>query len=231
MPKAGRQYLTERKNMATEKKSEGKVIERLVKEYKAIVAGNESAIRAFIKSAHKAPSRDLEATLKEAQKSGTISAIRPAYANYFDLANTCLSIKGADSVSVYDFMKEVAVAQRVLRKEGALELVARISTWSDFVEKARKAEEVKKAKSTRTSKKANEAHKEASEAHKEAMKARATINGVIEFTLGALADLEGDALIIAPTHFEMAEALMKGLKTTLASSKALASKHPVTANA
>jgi len=37
----------------------GKVIASLVKDYQAIVSGNESAIRAFIGKAHKTPARDL----------------------------------------------------------------------------------------------------------------------------------------------------------------------------
>jgi hypothetical protein len=211
--------------MSAEKKA-GKVVEKLVKEYKAIIAGNESAIRAFIKSAHKTPSRDLEATLKEASKSGAISAIRPAYANYFDLANTCLSIDGADSVAVSDFMKIVALAQRTLKKEGALELVARVSTWSDFESKTRTAEKVKKSKNPPKNRKPKAS---ADSADSVPAEVRATINGVIEFALGALADLEGDALIIAPTHFEMASKLLGGLKASLASSKAIAGKHPVKA--
>ena len=129
----------------TAPKATGKVIASLVKDYQAIVSGNEVAIRSFIKKAHKTPSRDLEATLKEASKAGAISAIRPAYANYFGLANTCLSLKGADDVAVADFMKEVAVAQRTLKKEGALALVAQVTSWGEFSSATRKAEEVKKA--------------------------------------------------------------------------------------
>lgn len=126
-------------------KAPGKVIASLVKEYSAIIAGNESAIRGFIKKAHATPARDLEATLKEASKAGAISAIRPAYANYFGLANTCLSLKGADSVAVADFMKDVAVAQRTLKKEGALALVARVTSWGEFSHDTREAEKAKKA--------------------------------------------------------------------------------------
>lgn len=207
-----------------EAKQVGKVVEKLVKEYRAIIAGNESAIRAFIKSAHKTPARDLEATLKEASKAGAISAIRPAYANYFGLANTCLAIPGADSVAVADFMKVVAVAQRTLKKEGALGMVARVNSWKDFEAKTRDAESVKKAKSTRTRKpKAGKVEAPAG--------VSATINGLIEFALGALADMEGEALIIAPTHYEMASKLLSGLKGSLANSKAVAGKHPVKAKA
>lgn len=129
--------------MTTE--SKGKVIASLVKEYSAIIAGNETAIRGFIKKAHATPARDLEATLKEASKAGAISAIRPAYANYFKLANTCLSLKGADSVAVADFMKEVAIAQRTLKKDGALALVAGVTSWGEFSSATRKAEDAKKA--------------------------------------------------------------------------------------
>ena len=212
----------------TSEKNVGKVVEKLVKEYRAIIAGNESAIRAFIKSAHKTPARDLEATLKEASKSGAISAIRPAYANYFGLANTCLAIPGADSVAVADFMKVVAVAQRTLKKEGALALVARITSWSEFESKAREAEGVKKARSAGKSRKPKA---KATESEAVPASVSATINGLIEFALGALADMEGDALVIAPTHYEMASKLMSGLKASLANSKAVAGKHPVKAKA
>lgn len=122
---------------------EGKVIASLVKEYKAIVSGNEVAIRSFIKKAHKTPSRDLGATLTEASKSGAISAIRPAYANYFGLANTCLALAGSDSVAVADFMKVVAVSQRTLKKDGALALVAKVNSWDEFAIKTREAEAIK----------------------------------------------------------------------------------------
>lgn len=203
---------------AKEPKS-GKIIARLVAEYKAIISGNESAIRAFIKSAHKTPARDLEATLKEASKSGAISAIRPAYANYFDLANTCLAISGADSVSVSDFMKVVAVAQRTLRKEGALELVARVQTWEQFESMTRKAEETKKARSTR----AGKGKKAKAESEPELV----TADAVISFALGALKELDGDSALIR--NFDQLEALEKVIKTMKANSLAVARSHAVVA--
>lgn len=202
----------------------GKVVASLVKEYQAIIAGNESAIRSFIKKAHKTPARDLEATLKEASKSGAISAIRPAYANYFDLANTCLAISGAESVAVSDFMKVVAIAQRTLKKEGALSLVARVQNWVEFDEMTRKAEGAKKAgKAPRAGKKSGKVESNFADL--------VNINSVIEFALGQISEMEGDALLIAETHYEMAEKLWKGVKASLANSKAVKSAHPVKANA
>lgn len=217
-------YLTERENMS-EAKETGKVVERLVKEYRAIISGNESAIRAFIKSAHKTPARDLEATLKEASKSGAISAIRPAYANYFDLANTCLAIPGADKVAVYDFMKEVACCQRTLRKEGALELVARISNWDDFVVKTREAEKKKKDANNRGGKGKGKGKKSNAKTAKELV----TADAVIAFALGSLRELEGDNALI--TNFDQLEALEKVIKSMKANSLAVARSHPVKVNA
>ena len=191
----------------------GKVIASLVKDYQAIVSGNESAIRAFIAKAHKTPARDLEATLKEASKAGAISAIRPAYANYFGLANTALAIAGADKVAVADFMKTVAIAQRTLKKEGALALVAKVSTWADFEAKTREAEETKKALNPRKG--------EARKAGAVTVKG-ATADAVIAQALANLGELED----VTITDFEKAEYLIGALKTALASSKAISAKHP-----
>lgn len=191
----------------------GKVISSLVKEYQSIIAGNESAIRAFIVKAHKTPARDLEATLKEASKAGAISAIRPAYANYFGLANTALAIAGADKVAVADFMKTVAVAQRTLKKDGALALVAKVSSWSDFEAKTREAEAGKKA--------ANPRKGEARKAGAVTVKG-ATADAVIAQALANLGELED----VTITDFDKAEYLIGALKSALASSKSMKAKHP-----
>lgn len=200
--------------MATSTASTGKVIASLVKEYQGIIAGNESAIRAFIKKAHKTPARDLEATLKEASKAGAISAIRPAYANYFGLANTALEIAGADKVAVADFMKTVAVAQRTLKKEGALALVAKVTSWGEFEGATRKAEELKKAGKPKVERKSGAVSKSG-----------ATMDAVIKIALENMAELED----VTITDLAQAERLIGALKTAVASSKAVKAKHPVTA--
>lgn len=125
----------------------GKVIPAVLTQYKSLVEGQQSSIRAFIIKNANQPSRDLEATLKEGKKVGAISAIRPAYANYFGLAGIVLTgSKWAKEVEISDFMKEVAVCQRSAGKEGALGIVERSNSWDAFVKATRKAEELKASK-------------------------------------------------------------------------------------
>ena len=126
---------------------QGKVIPAVLKQYQGLVEGHQVAIRGFIIKNANQPSRDLNATLEEGKKSGAISAIRPAYANYFGLAGIVLTgSEWAKEVEVSDFMKEIAVCQRSAGKEGALGIVERSHSWADFVKATRKAEEVKASK-------------------------------------------------------------------------------------
>ena len=204
-------------------KASGKVIASLVKDYQAIVKGNESAIRAFIVKAHKSPARDLEATLKEASKAGAISAIRPAYANYFGLANTCLSLKGADSVAVADFMKEVAIAQRTLKKEGALALVARVTSWGEFAHMTREAEATKKANAPEGKGKKSKAP---------AIEGEIDANSIVSMAFGLWQELE-DVTLDSPEAIAQAEAFAKCLAQAVTFSKGELAKsmkaHPVSA--
>jgi len=201
----------------------GKVIASLVKDYQAIVKGNESAIRAFIVKAHKSPARDLEATLKEASKAGAISAIRPAYANYFGLANTCLSLKGADSVAVADFMKEVAIAQRTLKKEGALALVARVTSWGEFSSATREAEATKKA---------GKPEGKGKKSKKVAIEGEISANAIVSMAFGLWQELE-DVTLDSPEAIAQAEAFAKCLAQAVTFSKGELAKsmkaHPVSA--
>jgi hypothetical protein len=204
-------------------KVSGKVIASLVKDYSAIVSGNESAIRSFIKKAHATPARDLEATLKEASKVGAISAIRPAYANYFGLANTCLSLKGSDSVSVSDFMKDVAVAQRTLKKEGALALVARVTSWGEFSSAARKAEDAKKAGKPEGKGKKSKAAP---------IEGEVTANAIISMGFGLWQELE-DVTLDTPEAIAQGELFAQCIMKSVAFSKGELAKsmkaHPVSA--
>lgn len=206
-------------------KATGKVIASLVKDYQAIIAGNESAIRGFIKKAHKTPARDLEATLKEASKAGAISAIRPAYANYFGLANTALEIKGADSVAVADFMKVVAVAQRTLKKEGALALVAKVTDWAQFEDATRKAEELKKA---------GKPEGKGKKSKKAPIEGEITANSIVSMAFGLWQELE-DVTLDTPEAIAQAEAFSKCLAQAVTFSKGELAKskkaHPVSASA
>jgi len=136
---------TDKKMSATTK--QGKVIPAVLKQYQSLVEGQQSAIRAFIIKNANQPARDLNATLEEGKKSGAISAIRPAYANYFGFAGEVLQgSKWAQGVEVSEFMKEVAVCQRSAGAEGAREIAKRATSWAELVKATRKAEEVKKAK-------------------------------------------------------------------------------------
>lgn len=208
---------------ATTTKASGKVIASLVKEYGAIVKGNESAIRAFIVKAHKTPSRDLEATLKEASKVGAISAIRPAYANYFGLANTCLSLKGSDSVAVADFMKEVAIAQRTLKKEGALALVAKVTSWGEFSHATRQAEELKKANAPEGKGKKSKAP---------AIEGEITASAILSMAFGLWQELE-DVTLDTPEAIALGETFAKCVAQSVTYSKGELAKskkaHPVSA--
>lgn len=126
---------------------QGKVIASVLTQYRALVENQQEGIRAFIIKNAKVNQRDLGATLEEGKKSGAISAIRPAYANYFQFAGEVLeSAKWAKSVEVSDFMAEVAVCQRSAGAEGAREILKRSTSWADFSKATRKAEELKKAK-------------------------------------------------------------------------------------
>jgi hypothetical protein len=128
-------------------KQEGKVIASVLVQYKALVEGQQTAIRSFIIKNAKQPARDLLATLEEGKKAGAISAIRPAYANYFGLAGEVLSgSKWAQEVEVSEFMGMIAVCQRSAGAEGAREIVARVGSWDEFEKATRSAEDIKKAK-------------------------------------------------------------------------------------
>jgi len=207
----------------TAPKVQGKVIASLVKDYQAIVSGNESAIRAFIGKAHKTPARDLEATLKEASKAGAISAIRPAYANYFGLANTCLSLKGSDSVAVADFMKEVAIAQRTLKKEGALALVARVTSWGEFSIATRKAEAEKKA---------NAPEGKGKKSKKAPIEGEVTAFAILSMAVGLWQELE-DVTLDTPEAIALGETFAKCISQAVTFSKGELAKskadHPVSA--
>ena len=126
---------------------QGKVITSVLTQYRALVEGQQSAIRGFIIKNANQPARDLLATLEEGKKAGAISAIRPAYANYFSLAGEVLSSKAwSAGVEVSEFMSLIAVCQRSAGAEGAREIAKRSASWAEFEKATRKAEEVKKAK-------------------------------------------------------------------------------------
>lgn len=201
----------------------GKVIASLVKDYQAIVQGNEEGARAFIRKAHRTNSRDLLATLTEARKSGAVAGIKPAYALYFGLANTCLELSGAESVLVEDFMKVVAVSQRTLKKDGALALVARVSSWDDFEAKTREAEALKSAgKPEGKGKKGASAKAEG----------EITASSIVSMALGLLQELDEHTLD-TPEAIAQAEILGKLLASAVKFSKGELAKsksaHPVNA--
>jgi hypothetical protein len=126
---------------------QGKVITSVLTQYRALVEGQQSAIRGFIIKNANQPARDLLATLEEGKKAGAISAIRPAYANYFSFAGEVLSSKAwSAGVEVSEFMGLIAVCQRSAGAEGAREIAKRSASWAEFVKATRKAEEVKASK-------------------------------------------------------------------------------------
>ena len=142
--------------MAKDKKVEGKVIPAVLTQYKALIEGAQSAIRAFIIKNAKHNSRDLVATLTEGKKVGAISAIRPAYGNYFLFAGEVLATKWAQVVEVSALMAEVAVCQRSAGSEGAREILKRSDSFKAFSKFTRDAEKEKKAKRAPSTRKAKQ---------------------------------------------------------------------------
>jgi hypothetical protein len=189
----------------------GKVVSSLVKEYSTLVHSTDEGIRNWWRSAAKVSSvRDLAATIKKAQEFGEVRGIKPAYANNARLAVKAFDIKGADKVAVTDLMKVVEVAQRALKVEGALVLAGKVADFAEFEAKAKEAEGLRKAGKTPRAK-----------AEKVTTRG-ATMDAIIEKALADMGELED----VTIGDFDKAEYLIGALKSALASSKAVAVKHP-----
>jgi len=119
-------------------KQEGKVIASMLKDYQGLVAGTSALSYAFIKKHKAVVQRDIEATLKEGEKAGQVSGIRPTYSKQFSLAGYVLESKWAFPANVADFMKEVEVFHRAFGAKVAIEEASKVNTWADFVKAGRK---------------------------------------------------------------------------------------------
>jgi hypothetical protein len=211
---------------------QGKVIPAVLKQYQGLIEGQQSAIRAFIIKNANQPSRDLGATLEEGKKSGAISAIRPAYANYFSFAGEVLQgSKWAQSVEVSDFMKVLAVCQRSAGAEGAREIAKRATSWADFEKLTRKAEEVKASKrngGTRKSSKSAKTEKHEVEVMAGELVIPDTIAGVVTvgMSLKFFAKRLNNAqdISLSADEIELGEAVIKRLSAIVKVAKS--ANHP-----
>ena len=125
---------------ATPSKAEGKVIASMLKDYQGLVAGTSALSYAFIKKHKAVVQRDIEATLKEGEKAGQVSGIRPTYSKQFSLAGYVLENKWVFPANVADFMKEVEVFHRAFGAKVAIEEASKPKTWADFVKAGRTKE-------------------------------------------------------------------------------------------
>ena len=191
----------------------------LVKAYQALAESNDSGIRDWWRKAAKTPTRELAATIKEAQsRFPAIRGIKPAYANNARLAVQAFDIKGADAVPVTELMKVVEKAQRALKLDGALVLVGEVKDFSDFEAKVESMQKPKKAR--------------AKSKNAPAIEGEITAGAIVALALGLWQELE-DATLDSPEAIKQGE-LLSGLisnavtfsKGELAKSKAA---HPVSA--
>jgi hypothetical protein len=122
---------------ATPSKAEGKVIASMLKDYQGLVAGTSALSFAFIKKHKAVVQRDIEATLKEGQKAGEVSGIRPAYSKQFSLAGYVLENKWDFPANVADFMTEIEVFHRAFGAKDSIEKASEAKSWAEFVKKGR----------------------------------------------------------------------------------------------
>ena len=190
----------------------GKVVSSLVKSYGALINTNDEGIRNWWREAVKSgvSVRDLSATITKAKELGEIRGIKPAYSNNARLAVVAFDIKGADKVPVTDVMKVVEVAQRALKVEGALMLAGKVADFAEFEAKAQEAEDIRKAGKTPRAKSAPVTSR------------GGTMDAIIAKALEDMGELED----VTIGDFEKADYLIGALKSALASSKSVASKHP-----
>ena len=110
----------------------------MLKDYQGLVAGTSALSFAFIKKHKAVVQRDIEATLKEGQKAGEVSGIRPTYSKQFSLAGFVLENKWEFPANVADFMTEVEVFHRAFGAKDSIEKAGASKSWADFVKAGRK---------------------------------------------------------------------------------------------
>jgi hypothetical protein len=215
--------------MATSKAVQGKVLASVLTQYKALVENNQKAIREFIVRNSKVNSRDLLATLTEGKKSGAISAIRPAYANYFAFAGEVLANSWAQGVEVSALMAEVAVCQRSAGADVARTILSESTSWEQFCTHTRNAEALKKSKKAgagrKTSKKGAKVGAEVMAGElviPETVTESVTAGMVIRFALNRLDSLE--TLALSADEIELADKLAK--KVAAIAKVAKSANHP-----
>ena len=195
-----------------------KVHAPLVKAYEALVESNDSGIRDWWRKAAKTPTRELAATIKDAQtRFPAIRGIKPAYANNARLAVQAFDIKGADSVPVTELMKVVEKAQRALKLDGALVLVGEVKDFADFEAKVESMQKPKKPRA---------------KSSKPAIEGEITASAIVALALGLWQELE-DATLDTPEAIAQGELLAGLMSNAVTFSKGELAKskkaHPVSA--
>lgn len=169
---------------ATPSKAEGKVIAGMLKDYQGLVAGTSALSFAFIKKHKAVVQRDIEATLKEGQKAGEVSGIRPTYSKQFSLAGYVLENKWAFPANVADFMTVIEVFHRAFGAKNCIEEASKCKTWAEFVKVARS--KAAKNKSARDKAKADKGMTGASQGNAEGARAKGSKTIPAEIMAGEL---------------------------------------------
>lgn len=192
--------------------STGKANASLVKSYQALVHTGDSGVRGWYRQAFESgvSVRDFKATIEEAKKSGEVRGITKNSASFLPIIVKAFDLKGADKVSVIEICKVAEVAQRALKAEQGLALVAKSADFDDFKAKAEQALDEKPTK-PRVERKAGEVTLKF--ANMDALIAN-FLENMGEFEDVTIADLN------------QAEYMVNAVKSAIASSKAIASKHP-----
>ena len=143
----------------------------MLKDYQGLIGDTSKLSYAFIKKHKAVVQRDIEATLKEGEKAGQVSGIRPTYSKQFSLAGYVLELKYAYPANVADFMIEVEVFHRAFGAAVSIEEASKCKTWAEFVKAGRKKE--KQKASARAKSKAEKGMTGASQGNAEGERAKA----------------------------------------------------------
>lgn len=169
---------------ATPSKAEGKVIASMLKDYQGLVAGTSALSFAFIKKHKAVVQRDIEATLKEGQKAGEVSGIRPAYSKQFSLAGYVLENKWDFPANVADFMTEIEVFHRAFGAKDSIEKASEAKSWAEFIKKGRA--QAKRNASAKEKAKADKGMSGASQGNAEGARAKGSKVMPVEVMAGEL---------------------------------------------
>ncbi len=142
----------------------------MLKDYQGLIGDTSKLSYAFIKKHKAVVQRDIEATLKEGEKAGQVSGIRPTYSKQFSLAGYVLENKWTFPANVADFMKEVEVFHRAFGAKSAIEEASKAKSWAEFVKAGRSKE--KKNASAKAKREADKGMTGASQGNAEGKRAK-----------------------------------------------------------